>query len=186
MEGLAIALWILGGVLVVAGGVLFILLAFKENPLWGLAVFFLAPFGGLVFLIKYWTEARKPFFMQTAGVVILVVAGLFSVVCGAGTKFLGVSVSQEQAAAVSNIRGWLRRTEPVAEAGKIEVKDDYSPWQDMDFVGKRLKTVKELMGPPKGVLRMGATTTYFYADCELISEDGETVTRQAAPSDSVF
>ncbi|MEO8702579.1 MAG: hypothetical protein ABI867_21220 [Kofleriaceae bacterium] len=60
-----IAMW--GGLLLMlVGGLFFIIAAFRESILWGLGVIFL-PFVPLVFLVLNWQRAKGPFFMQLYG-----------------------------------------------------------------------------------------------------------------------
>ena len=65
----------LGLVLLVIGGIWFIIAAFKEGILWGLGVLFV-PFVSLVFLILGWPEAKRPFFLQLTGIGLIVLAAL--------------------------------------------------------------------------------------------------------------
>jgi len=70
----SIAVW--GGMLLMLfGGVLFILSAFREGILWGLGVIFI-PFVALVYLILDWPIAKKPFFIWLYGIAF-VLAGVF-------------------------------------------------------------------------------------------------------------
>ena len=70
LHGVGGVLMIIGGILALIGGLWFLVAAFKESVLWGLAVFFL-PFVGLIFLILHWDKAAKPFLVELLG------AGLF-------------------------------------------------------------------------------------------------------------
>ena len=65
----------LGLVLLVIGGIWFIIAAFKEGLLWGLGVLFV-PFVSLGFLILGWPEAKRPFFLQLAGFGLILLAML--------------------------------------------------------------------------------------------------------------
>ena len=56
----------IGGIVMFVGGIMLLVVAFKESVLWGLGSMFV-PFVGLVFLIKFWAKAKKPFFIQLAG-----------------------------------------------------------------------------------------------------------------------
>ncbi|HEV8700984.1 MAG TPA: hypothetical protein VGV60_06905 [Candidatus Polarisedimenticolia bacterium] len=69
---LTAVLLLLGGVLMLVGGVMLIINAFKVSVVWGLGVLFLAPVG-LVFLVKNWQENKKSFFIQVAGLALVVV-----------------------------------------------------------------------------------------------------------------
>jgi hypothetical protein len=68
-------LFLIGLVIGCIGGLWLILVAFKTNPLWGLAVFFI-PGVFLIFGIIYWQDASKPFVMTLIGGG-LVIAGKF-------------------------------------------------------------------------------------------------------------
>lgn len=65
----------LGLVLLVIGGIWFILAAFREGILWGLGVLFV-PFVSLIFLILGWPEAKRPFFLQLTGLGLILLAAL--------------------------------------------------------------------------------------------------------------
>jgi hypothetical protein len=70
----ALAMW--GGLgLLLLGALFFIIAAFREGILWGLAVIFL-PFMQLVFLIVAWPRAKGAFFIQLYGVGLLLL-GIF-------------------------------------------------------------------------------------------------------------
>ncbi len=66
MTGVAGVLMAIGGIIMLVGGIMFLIVAFKESVLWGLGSMFV-PFVSLVFLIKFWGQAKKPFFIQLAG-----------------------------------------------------------------------------------------------------------------------
>jgi glutaredoxin len=57
--GISIAAMLIGGIMCIAA-------AFRHGILWGLAYLFV-PFANLVFIIKYWSEAKKGFFISAAG-----------------------------------------------------------------------------------------------------------------------
>ena len=61
-------LMVVGGVVALFGGIMFLVVAFQESVLWGLGCLFL-PFVSLIFLVMHWDEARKPFLTQLAGAV---------------------------------------------------------------------------------------------------------------------
>jgi hypothetical protein len=63
-----------GGGLLLAGSVMFIVKAFKVSVAWGLGVLFLAPVG-IVFLVKNWKESKMSFLISLGGAA-LVVAGV--------------------------------------------------------------------------------------------------------------
>jgi glutaredoxin len=59
-------LFILSLVILVIGGIMCIVAAFQQGILWGLAYMFV-PFAWLVFLIKYWEEAKTGFLTSITG-----------------------------------------------------------------------------------------------------------------------
>ena len=62
-----------GLVLVLIGGVFFILAAFRTSLLWGLAVLFL-PVVPLIFLIVHWHRAKGPFVIQLYGLAFVAIS----------------------------------------------------------------------------------------------------------------
>ncbi|MBT3375143.1 MAG: hypothetical protein HN742_31005 [Lentisphaerae bacterium] len=64
-----------GGVVSLVGGVMFLITAFRESVLWGLGCIFLSPVS-LIFLFLHWRDAKKPFLIHFAG-VLLVFAGIW-------------------------------------------------------------------------------------------------------------
>ena len=60
MHGLAIMFMALGALFSIVGTLWLLMVIFKESILWGLGCLFL-PFVGLIFLLKHWSVARKPF-----------------------------------------------------------------------------------------------------------------------------
>lgn len=62
----------IGIIVFVIGGIGTLIAAFKTSLLWGLGCLFIAPVS-LVFLILHWDVAKNPFFLQLAGLAILIV-----------------------------------------------------------------------------------------------------------------
>ncbi|AUZ04895.2 MULTISPECIES: hypothetical protein [Vitreoscilla] len=59
------------------GGIGSLIAAFKVHIGWFLACLLLAP-ASLVFLILHWQDAKNPFFLQLAGLILLVIGGNFT------------------------------------------------------------------------------------------------------------
>ena len=72
MDIIAIALILLGLVLFVIGGFMFLVAAFRESVLWGLACLFIS-IVQLFFLIAHWPKAKRPFFLQLLAFVMIIV-----------------------------------------------------------------------------------------------------------------
>ena len=72
MEVIGVMLIAVGMVVSLIGGIWFLVVAFQESILWGLGCLFV-PFVSLIFLIMHWDRAGKPFLIQMAGVVPMLV-----------------------------------------------------------------------------------------------------------------
>jgi hypothetical protein len=60
----------IGAVLALVGGLGVLLAAFRTGMLWGLAILLLSPLS-LIYLVLYWQEAKRPFFLEMIGIVIM-------------------------------------------------------------------------------------------------------------------
>lgn len=67
-----LALFYIGLLLSIIGGIWLLVVAFKTSILWGLGTFFI-PFVGLVFVFMHWQVAKKPFLLSLLAVVLLIV-----------------------------------------------------------------------------------------------------------------
>lgn len=63
---------ILGMATAMVGSIWLIVVAFQESSVWGMGCLFFAPVG-LVFVVLHWDDAHKPFFVQLAGIAILII-----------------------------------------------------------------------------------------------------------------
>lgn len=73
--GLGQVLMIFGILIFIVGGFWFLLRAFTESVLWGLAVLFI-PIVAVFFLIVHWHNAKRPFFVQLAGFAVMLLGVL--------------------------------------------------------------------------------------------------------------
>ena len=102
MEILMFLLWGLGGLLSFVGGLWLLILAFRQSVLWGLAVMII-PFASLFFIVKFWAEARHPFFVSLVSIVLMVVGAFVGVMTASpsgaaapsGTPVAGFEPSSE-------------------------------------------------------------------------------------------
>ncbi len=76
MSAVVIGLLVLGGVVSIVGGIMFLVVAFRAGVGWGLGCLFLSFPVSLIFLVKYWQESKKSFFIQLAGAALLIVAAV--------------------------------------------------------------------------------------------------------------
>ncbi len=68
---------LVGGLICFIGGIWFLIMAFSENILWGLACLFL-PIVSFIFLILHWDKAGPPFFVQIVGWVFVIAGVIIS------------------------------------------------------------------------------------------------------------
>ena len=57
----------IGSLIVLIGGILFLVAAFQESVLWGVGCLLFSPVS-FVFLIMHWNVSKKPFLIQLAGI----------------------------------------------------------------------------------------------------------------------
>lgn len=74
---IASALALLGVLIFLFGGLLFILSAFEESILWGLGVLFL-PLFGLIFLFTHWHRAKEAVYTKLCGIGAILLAVMMS------------------------------------------------------------------------------------------------------------
>ena len=60
METIGMMCMGIGFIIAAIFGIQLLILAFRESTLWFLAYFFI-PFAPVVFIVKYWDQAKKPF-----------------------------------------------------------------------------------------------------------------------------
>jgi hypothetical protein len=69
------ALFYLGLVVALVGGIWLLVVTFKKSVWWGLGSLFI-PLVGLIFVIMNWELTKKPFLIYLAGVVVTVIAAM--------------------------------------------------------------------------------------------------------------
>lgn len=182
MGALVMVLMAVGFLLLMIGGIVFLVKAFQVSVLWGLAVLFI-PFASLVFLFKYWEEARKPFLAQLLGLILYM--GAFGLAASRGVSpGLMSQIASQVSDADTKPKGGLAvgfdpaEPEPVQESPRVSV-------EEAEMKGKTLDEVKRMLGAPKGVLKADGRVTYFYDGLELVSEDGKTVSEVSVPIDEL-
>ena len=97
MLGLGVFLLVIAGIVSMVGTVIFAVAAFRVSLVWGLLVVFV-PFAGLVFLVKYWAQAKRGFLIGLAGSAVAVL-GFFIFSAGVASKaqaHLGALATQMQ------------------------------------------------------------------------------------------
>jgi len=69
------ALFYLGCVVALIGGIWLLVVTFKKSVWWGLGSLFI-PLVGLIFVIMNWQLTKTPFLVYLAGVVLLVIGAM--------------------------------------------------------------------------------------------------------------
>jgi len=64
-------------IILLVGLVMFYIVAFRTSLLWRILCLLFSP-AALIFLIKHWHEAKKSWFIQLAGVVIILIGVAFT------------------------------------------------------------------------------------------------------------
>ncbi len=77
MELLGVILLGVGAIIGFVGGIMLLIVAFKEHILWGLGSLFI-PFVGLVFVIMHWPVAKKPFLITLCAIPFYIVGALIA------------------------------------------------------------------------------------------------------------
>lgn len=77
MGALGFLLIAVGAIIMIVGAVMFLIEAFKEHILWGIGCLLFSPVQ-LVFLIMHWNVAKKPFFIELAGLPFFIIGMLIS------------------------------------------------------------------------------------------------------------
>ena len=112
MTALGILIILVSVLISLVGSVMLIIVAFRVSVTWGLLVLFV-PFAALIFLVKYWQDAKKPFLISVSGTALQ----LFGVVVlgmGAGPS---ISANDMTEIAVEPSTSMARRSAPSSSAG---------------------------------------------------------------------
>lgn len=182
-----------GSLVTLVGSIMFLVVAFRQSVLWGLAVLFL-PFANIVFLIKYWYEAKKAFLIQLAGIGVSISGTIIGAMVGVRTitskmksgaipmqhKF---SFEQPSKGKIKTIikksparRSYSHSTRKSKKTAKKLIGEQGGI--ENNFVGMRIEDATRILGKPMAVLKTSGKAIYRYQDIELTSEDGITVTSQ--------
>ncbi len=73
MEIIGWGIIIIGGIMLFGGCIWFLVVAFQQETAWGVVCIipFVGIVAGLIFLVKYWNKARKPFAAQVVGYLVM-------------------------------------------------------------------------------------------------------------------
>lgn len=77
MGALGMILSLLGIAVSLVFGIILMVQAFKESIIWGL-VYIFVPFGALVYVVKFWDNAKKPFLYSLLGIPPMILGGVLA------------------------------------------------------------------------------------------------------------
>ena len=118
---MAYALIIIAWLVLFVTGIWLVVIGFQRSILWGLAVLFI-PFAGLIFVIMYWQDAKKPFLISL-GAFAVFVAGIFMLPQGVDTGNLAQVMMGIQS-------GEIKPNEAFDEYAKADNEQQGSPSMD--------------------------------------------------------
>ncbi len=178
MQILFLVLFIVAWLMLVIGGMMLIVAAFRVSVVWGICVLFLGP-AGLVFLIMHWEDAKRAFGVQMGGMLLALVA-MFSGMGSAGSVIGGLAetlastgVAEEQFEALQKLAE--EKFEDAAKDPKAEKPRKRFGKDPQNFVGATLDQAREALGRPKGQMKSGEETCLLYDGFTVFSADGETI-----------
>ncbi len=76
MEIVVLILMGIGGLMLVAGNIWFLVEMFRTSILWGLGGLFV-PFVTLIWLVLHWDQGAKPFGLSILGAVVCILTAIF-------------------------------------------------------------------------------------------------------------
>lgn len=120
---------VIGGVVSFIAGIMFLIVAFREGALWGLAVLFI-PFASLIFLVMYWNQAKKAFLLSLAGSGIVMV-GAFAMGAASpdSSEVLG-SLEEPTSSSERYSVPTERISRPEPSRIEVEPPDEFLPTED--------------------------------------------------------
>ncbi|NQU38867.1 MAG: thioredoxin family protein [Lentisphaerae bacterium] len=182
-------LLLVGWIVLMVGGIMLIVAAFRHSVVWGLCVLFLGP-AGLIFLIMHWEEAKPAFRIQMLGLLIFI--GCVGLLALQGPtmmqpllqKLAETGLSEKHTAAFQKLAletmGEEMGGEMDGEWGEDVPPEPAQPVQvdgkdPKSLEGATLAEVREKLGRPKGEMKSGRELCLLYDKLTVFSADGETV-----------
>lgn len=178
---LILVLLAIGALLSFVANIWLLVQAFRVSLLWGLAYLFL-PFAGLVFLVVHWQEARRPFLVGLAGMLVMGAGVAYAMTKGRATaqEILGQYV--EQMALLPGPDGaeplGPESDGPAGEAGPAAPRDEpagIDPLDPATYAGHTIDELRVALGEPKGILEAKGKILLLYDGVEVESDDGRVV-----------
>ena len=91
---------VIGYIVMLVGGIMILIAAFKQSVAWGLCSL-LIPFVAIVFVIKYWAEAKRGFFIWLIGLPIAIIGGVLAGFGAASAASQGAQLTEPPAIVVN-------------------------------------------------------------------------------------
>ncbi len=174
----AIAMYGLGVLMSFAGAIWLLVRAFQTSLVWGLVVFFL-PFANIVFAIKHWAFAKKPFLLSLVGVAILLVAGLVGFVAGVGFFHPGGSRGENteiRSQVADDLDLSRQKAVPLSDREKVAellATAGINPENPRTFQGRTIAEMTAALGTPSANMKVKGKHLYIFQNCfEVESKDG--------------
>ncbi len=135
-------LMVVGGLVSLVAFVWLLVIAFRESTVWGLACLFV-PFAALFFIVRFWDEAKLPFFGCLVGSAL----GLFAAV---GYSMTSVNVGIEEYVDLGERVAWESPTvesfPPIEPEDEFDVQEEGSvPAQTSEVVDEAIVSAAEPM-----------------------------------------
>ena len=164
---LAITILAIAALFSLIAGIWFLVVAFKEHILWGLAVIFL-PLAALIFLIMHWEEAKRPFLLNLLSIILIILGA----VTFSKTQVAAPGATNSSSTTEFSIHTLTEKIN-MPSFEKTENRDPPA----RGYIGMSLTEIQQHLGPPNGILQKdNGTTTYLYDDLTLLSTNGTTIT----------
>lgn len=152
--GLIGFLWFVVSIVSLIGFIWLCVLAFREHIGWGLAVFFLSPVAAIVFAIKHWQDAKKPFLVYAGSTTAFFVLAIFAFSAMGGFQMMdmahrmsqGEEISDEEAAEFMQ-----------AQIERMESSGMLSPQEEAEL-RKMQEMIKDMEQEQPGVTKTASTT----------------------------
>ncbi|MBI3986355.1 MAG: hypothetical protein HY343_05520 [Lentisphaerae bacterium] len=192
-------LLLLSGLIILAACIFMIVAAFRVHIGWGLAVLFLGPIAGFIFLVTHWTEGKNAFWLWVLG-NIMMFAAVYLLPFSELEKLRGFDPQPEsQNESALPVPSFMRESAATVEteASPPAAKEGESWWgkkkastenatasdapaSGARYVGMQVDAVLKQLGKPRAEMTVGKQKVFQYPGLELISEDGITISRQKA------
>ena len=166
-----------GSLVALGGGIWLLVKAFQTSVGWGLAVFFL-PFANIVFAVKHWEVAKKPFLLSLAGAALIVLGMIVPIAVGVGLhrhamyRPVPVSTPPAEVPEVAPAEVAAPQTDRQKVATLLSGAG-IDPANPRTFRGRTIAEMTVALGRPSAAMKAAGKVTYIFYNCfEVESSDG--------------